>query len=276
VDGVEKFKIEKPERSPEQPWGVRAPAPEKRFLQDPSPRLVGGTSFDPNLALDQHQVLTLAEASLQSMEDARKVVRAWHRQGQSLADIYLLGLTPAARLLGERWLSDDMDFIHGTIAFSRLHQLLHEFSSEFLLEDASEANGLSLLLMTEPNSQHGMGAFMVSEFFRRAGWTVTLASPQDINDLKQIFQSDWFDAVMLSISSDRQLTALSQAIPELISNSLNPHLKIYVGGAMAHFAPEKLDWPGTRLLTEGALEAVDIVTQSVVTETASGASATTT
>ncbi|MDO7693067.1 MAG: cobalamin B12-binding domain-containing protein, partial [Burkholderiaceae bacterium] len=128
----------------------------------------------------------------------------------------------------------------------------------------------------EPNSQHGMGAFMVSEFFRRAGWTVTLASPQDINDLKQIFQSDWFDAVMLSISSDRQLTALSHAIPELISNALNPHLKIYVGGAMAHFAPEKLDWPGTRLLTEGALEAVDIVTQSVVTETASGASATTT
>jgi hypothetical protein len=45
---------------------------------------------------------------------------------------------------------------------------------------------------------------------------------------------------------------------------------------MAHFAPEKLDWPGTRLLTEGALEAVDIVTQSVVAETASGASATTT
>ena len=100
VDGVEKFKVEKSERSIAQPWRVREPAPEKRFLQDPSPRLVGGTSFDPNLALDQHQVLTLAEASLQSMEDARKVVRAWHRQGQSLADIYLLGLTPAARLLG--------------------------------------------------------------------------------------------------------------------------------------------------------------------------------
>jgi methanogenic corrinoid protein MtbC1 len=235
--------------------------PKLNFGLGVSPRLVGGKSFDDKPALDQIQIARLADASLHSIEKTRQILRAWHRQGHLLADIYIGGIAPAARLIGERWLADQFDFVHCTIAHSRLHQILYEFSGEFLSEAYAEPNGLSLLLMSEPGSQHGLGVFMVSEFFRQAGWTVTLAAPQDIAEFKRNFHSDWFDAVALSISTERHLDAVSKAVAELQVSAVNPNLQIFVGGPQACLAPDKLNWPGTHLLNVNAQQAVAAVTQ---------------
>ena len=235
--------------------------PKLNFGMGVSPRLVGGTSFDDKTALDHTQIARLADASLHSIEKTRQILRAWHRQGHLLADIYIGGIAPAARLIGERWTEDEFDFVHCTIAHSRLHQILYEFSTEFLSEAYAEPNGLSLLLMSEPGSQHGLGVFMVSEFFRRAGWTVTLAAPQDIAEFKRSFHSDWFDAVALSISTERHLDAVSKAVAELQVSAVNPNLQIFVGGPQACLAPDKLNWPGTHLLNVNARQAVEAVTQ---------------
>jgi methanogenic corrinoid protein MtbC1 len=235
--------------------------PKLNFGLGVSPRLVGGKSFDDKPALDHTQIARLADASLHSIENTRQILRAWHRQGHLLADIYIGGIAPAARLIGERWLADQFDFVHCTIAHSRLHQILYEFSAEFLSEAYAEPNGLSLLLMSEPGSQHGLGVFMVSEFFRQAGWTVTLAAPQDIAEFKRHFHSDWFDAVALSISTERHLDAVSKAVAELQVSAFNPNLQIFVGGPQACLAPDKLNWPGTHLLNVNAQQAVAAVTQ---------------
>ena len=235
--------------------------PKLNFGMGVSPRLVGGTSFDDKPALDQTQIERLADASLHSIEKTRQILRAWHRQGHLLSDIYIGGIAPAARLIGERWTADEFDFVHCTIAHSRLHQILYEFSAEFLSEAYSGPNGLSLLLMSEPGSQHGLGVFMVSEFFRQAGWTVTLAAPQDIAEFKRSFHSDWFDAVALSISTERHLDAVSKAVAELQVSAVNSNLQIFVGGPQACLAPDKISWPGTHLLNVNARQAVEAVTQ---------------
>lgn len=227
-----------------------------------SPRLVGGTTFSELIALDQSQVALLTQAAIKSMEETRKILMKWRSQGHSLKDTYLFGITGAARLIGELWSRDALDFVNVTIALSRLHRVMHEFSQEFLSEGNSESNGLSLLLMTEPGSQHGLGVFMLSEFFRQAGWRVTLVSPQDIVDFKRIFLSDWFDAVVLSISTDRQIDAVAQSLPELSKTTANPNLKIYVGGPMAQLSPEAINWEGTLLLQTDAAQTVEIVTQN--------------
>jgi methylmalonyl-CoA mutase cobalamin-binding subunit len=133
----------------------------------------------------------------------------------------------------------------------------------FLSEGKSESNGLSLLLMTEPGSQHGLGAFMLSEFFRHAGWRVMLVTPQDMTDFKRVFLSDWFDVVVLSMSTDRQIDKVSKAVSELRSATANPHLKIFLGGAMANISPERLNWPGTTLLFTDAAQTVERITQAV-------------
>lgn len=260
---VAQFKFEKAAVSQNKRWTFESQASKVNFRLGASPRLVAGTTFDQKLALDHRQVVLLADASLKGMDETREILMGWHRQGRPLADIYLNGIGPAAQLLGERWTSDEMDFVHGTIAFSRLHQILHEFSAEFLSEGCAEPNGLNLLLMSEPGSHHGLGIFMLSEFFRHAGWSVTLCAPQDMAEFKRVFQSDWFDAVTLSISSDRHLDAVGQTLSDILPLVVNPNLKVYVGGPMAPIAPQRLRWPGTHLLNEKADQAVVTVTQSI-------------
>jgi len=258
---VAQYKFEKSSASHTEHIAQQGFMPKLNFGLGVSPRLVGGKSFDDKPALDQIQIARLADASLHSIEKTRQILRAWHRQGHLLADIYIGGIAPAARLIGERWLADQFDFVHCTIAHSRLHQILYEFSAEFLSEAYAEPNGLSLLLMSEPGSQHGLGVFMVSEFFRQAGWTVTLAAPQDIAEFKRHFHSDWFDAVALSISTERHLDAVSKAVAELQVSAFNPNLQIFVGGPQASLAPDKLSWRGTHLLKVDARQAVEAVTQ---------------
>lgn len=257
------YKFEKPAGTRTEQSAQPGFVPKLNFGMGVSPRLVGGTSFDDKPALDQTQIERLADASLHSIEKTRQILRAWHRQGHLLADIYIGGIAPAARLIGERWTADEFDFVHCTIAHSRLHQILYEFSAEFLSEAYSGPNGLSLLLMSEPGSQHGLGVFMVSEFFRQAGWTVTLAAPQDIAEFKLSFHADWFDAVALSISTERHLDAVSKAVAELQVSALNPNLQIFVGGPQACLAPEKLSWPGTHLINANAQQAVVAVMQKI-------------
>lgn len=228
------------------------------------PRLVGGTTFAGKSALDMAQIQILAQACLQGLDAARQVVFGWQRQGQSLEDIYLQGITPCARLLGEWWSADRLDFAMTTIASAHLQQLLHDFSSEFLQEAPRQPNGLSLLLLTEPGAQHSMGLFMLSEFFKRAGWTVTVGVPQDVAEFKRLFQSDWFDAAGISVSTDRHLDTLRTLLPQLRDNSDNLSLRVFVGGPMAFVAPERLQGLAAQVLAEDAPTTVTHITQAML------------
>jgi len=256
------FKFKQTKTSGIPVWETEAKDFKSIYSLGSSPRLVGGTTFSELVALDQSQVALLTQAAIKSMEETRKILMKWRSQGHSLKDTYLFGITGSARLIGELWSRDALDFVNVTIALSRLHRVMHEFSQEFLSEGNAESNGLSLLLMTEPGSQHGLGVFMLSEFFRQAGWRVTLASPQDIVDFKRLFLSDWFDAVVLSISTDRQIDAVAKSLLELSNTTANPNLKIYVGGPMAQVSPEAINWDGTLLLQTDAAQTVEIVTQN--------------
>jgi methanogenic corrinoid protein MtbC1 len=244
--------------------GSRLPLPEALRQSAPiGPRLVGGTSFSGKSGLDLAQIQVLAQACLQGLDAARQVVFGWQRQGQSLEDIYLQGITPCARLLGDWWCSDRLDFAMTTIASSHLQQLLHDFSAEFLQESPQQRNGLSVLLLTEPGAQHSLGLFMLSEFFKRAGWVVTVAVPQDVGDFKQLFLSDWFDAVGISVSTDRHLQTLNALLPQLRDASDNLNLHVFLGGPMAYAAPELLKGLAAKVLAEDAPGTVACVTKAI-------------
>ena len=227
------------------------------------PRLVGGTTFSGKSALDAAQVEILAQACLQGLDAARQVVFGWQRQGQSLADIYVRGIAPCARLVGEWWRSDRLDFAMVSIVSTYLQQLLHDFSAEFLQEAAQPRNGWSLLLLTEPGAQHSMGLFMLSEFFKQAGWTVTLGVPQDVAEFKRLFQADWFDAVGVSISTDRHLTTLATLLAQLKGSSVNLNMRLFVGGPMALLEPSMLEGIPAEVVAQDAPATVQWLTQSM-------------
>ena len=232
------------------------------------PRLVGGTTFNGKSALDAAQVQILAQACVQGLDAARQVVFGWQRQGQSLADIYVRGITPCARLIGEWWRADQLDFAMVSIVSTHLQQLLHDFSAEFLQESPQPRNGWSLLLLTEPGAQHSMGLFMLSEFFKQAGWVVTLGVPQDIAEFKRLFQADWFDAVGVSVSTDRHLDTLATVLTQLKGSSVNLNVRLFVGGPMALLAPSGLAAMPAEVVAHDAPATVQWITQSMPAKSA--------
>lgn len=257
------FNVDKPQSALDERELV-TPLPEAlRRGQPVGPRLVGGTTFTGKSALDSAQVQALAQACLQGLDAARQVVFGWQRQGLSLADIYLLGIAPCARLVGEWWSADRLDFAMTTIVSTHLQQLLHDFSTEFLQEAPQASHGWSLLLLTEPGAQHSMGLFMLSEFFKHAGWTVTLGVPQDVVEFKRLFQADWFDAVGVSISSDRHLESLATLLTQLKESSVNQQTRIFVGGPMALNDPSSLLGLPAEVVAEDAPATVQWLTRSM-------------
>jgi methanogenic corrinoid protein MtbC1 len=97
-----------------------------------------------------------------------------------------------------------------------------------------------------------MGLFMLSEFFKRAGWTVTLGVPQDVTEFKRLFQADWYDAVGISVSTDRHLQTLGSVLPQLREGADNLNLQVFVGGPMTHVAPERLKALAAQVVAEDA------------------------
>lgn len=236
--------------------------------QPVGPRLVGGTTFTGKSALDAAQVQILAQACQQGLDAARQVVFGWQRQGQSLADIYLRGIAPCARLIGEWWSADRLDFAMVSIVSAHLQQLLHDFSAEFLQEAPQPRNGWSLLLLTEPGAQHSMGLFMLSEFFKQAGWAVTVGVPQDMAEFKRLFQTDWFDAVGVSISTDRHLDTLATVLTQLKGSSVNLNVRLFVGGPMALLAPSGLTAMPAEVVAHDAPATVQWITQCMPAKSA--------
>lgn len=232
-------------------------------LRRGGPRLVGGTTFAGKSAIDDAQVHVLAQACVQGLDAARQVVWGWQRQGQSLSDIYVQGIAPCARLFGEWWCSDQVDFSMITIVSSHLQQLLHDFSAEFLQENAQPRNGWSLLLVTEPGAQHSMGLFMLSEFFKQAGWTVTIGVPQDASEFQHLCQTDWFDAVGVSISTDRHLQSLAVLLRQAKENAGNPNMCMFLGGPMALREPLRLQGIPAEVVAHDAPATVQWLMQRV-------------
>ena len=206
----------------------------------------------------------MAQACLQGVEPALAQIEHWRQCGHALEDIYIHGVAPCARLLGHWWCCDIADFAQVTIGSSNLQRVLHRLSHEFCAPGADQPTGLSLLLATEPQSQHTMGAFMLAEFFRRRGWSVQTLTPHDGGDVSTHLRRDWFDAVALSISSDRQLQSLAQWLPMLRAVSPNPQLHVLVGGPLALNEPQRLQALGVEPAAGNARQTVNWLSQQTM------------
>lgn len=197
----------------------------------------------------------LAQACVLSNAMPLQVVHEWHRSGVDIDDIYLTGITQTAQLMGEWWCEDVLDFATATIAFYRLHQVLYELSPVFFDNAQTPALGLTCCTVGEFGGQHTLGMFMLSEFFRRAGWRVRTPDCEDGRDLLHTVASDWFDVITLSITSDRQLGLFRRLIPMIRKQSANKAVCILAGGPMLHLRSESMANLGADLLSTDAKQA---------------------
>ncbi len=165
----------------------------------------------------------------QDISAAHHFVAKLTAQGIQMESIYLDLFAPAARLLGERWVDDVCDFTSVTLGMSRMQQILHALSLE-PGPKASEMSDKSAMLVTVPGEQHGFGAVMVGEFFRRAGWNVWTGTPESEEEVLDLMMDETFNIVGFSVSCDLHLTGLEHMIERVRAASTNRDMGVLAGG----------------------------------------------
>ncbi len=188
---------------------------------------------------DQSRVEQLTHLVLQDdASQAALFVQNLYEQGVPLDEIYLRLLAPVARRLGEMWVEDSASFTQVTTGIWRIKQLIYDFSPLFQEFARNDEAAPHAMLVPLPGSQHTLGLFMVSEFFRRGGWKVWGELAATEADIVTAIKTQHFDLVGLSVSTEDQLPALKRFIALLKEESLNQKIGVMVGGPIFIARPE--------------------------------------
>ena len=183
-------------------------------------------------------------------------IEALVASGVSMDRVYLDWVAPAARQLGCHWDVDRANFSEVTLGLWRLQQSLHALSPKFQETDKHAAAPRRALLVSAPKEQHTLGLFMLSEFFRRAGWEVWSDLPSDYSDVAARVSEEWYDLVGISVGTEVKLEALTVAVTKLRHVSRNPDVVVMVGGPIFVDHPEFAVAAGADFTAQDAPDAV--------------------
>ena len=177
-------------------------------------------------------------------------------RGIDLETLLLDLLAPSARLLGVMWEQDLCDFTEVTIALSRLQRVLRKMSVRFESADEWTPAGPAIMLAVTPGEQHTFGLSLVSEFFRRAGWSVFDELPETEDEVVRRVRQQSFSVVGFSLSGELFRDRLASVIKNVRKFSLNKKVGVIVGGAAFEEHPEWVSLVGADASANDGLEAV--------------------
>jgi methanogenic corrinoid protein MtbC1 len=207
--------------------------------------------FSKEAIEDFTQVLLQNDADI-----SKTYVEALLEEGVNLEDIYLELFQPSARHLGTKWNEDGEDFSAVTLGLWKMQQTMYHFSDSFLSDDLKNQRKGTIYLCPFPGSQHSLGLFMVSEFFRKDNWNVEGDPSLSASDLKNRISQNYFDILGISIGSLSHIDALSTLIKSLRKISKNPSIFIMIGGPMALISPNLSNNVGADAQASNAKDAI--------------------
>jgi len=152
--------------------------------------------------------------------------------GVPVETVYLELLAPAARRLGSWWDSDACDFFDVTMGLWRLQEVVLALSAITPWAAPLAACARRALFAPAPGEQHGFGATLVEEFFRRAGWQTSTTGAVDTAGLEALVAARSFDVIGLTVSVERHLETLTDTIARVRLAARSPDIIVLVGGQL--------------------------------------------
>jgi hypothetical protein len=183
--------------------------------------------------LSQYQINALAMASIE--EDAEAAIAltdAWIDQGLDLDTLLVVGISGAARTLGNWWDQDEISFFDVTLGASRLGQVVLHAHSRPLGADLVLSIGgtCPVLLLQGPRSQHSLGRLVAAEVFYRHGWAVSSEACAINEDILDTLANHHIDLLGIGLTGGYDLNALTGFTRECRAISRNEQLLVMLGG----------------------------------------------
>ena len=208
--------------------------------EDIIPRLLGAQNMSPIEIqnLDTQRALPteleVQQFALMCTSDDHaapsQLIDRYLNEGLTKENIFLDLITPAARYLGDQWMTNNLDFYLVTHGLVRMHSVTRDIGFSYIDGPLIQGEVRRIMIAAAPGSEHLLGPSIVSEFFRKEGWQVVLEISPTINELVQAVRNEWFDAVGLSVSIQAQLTELAPLVSEIRKSSRNPRVAVLLGG----------------------------------------------
>jgi methanogenic corrinoid protein MtbC1 len=175
-------------------------------------------------------------------------VEQWRVDGATLESLCFDLLSPVASRLGAMWERDECDFAQVTLGLWHVHQVLRDLSPAFPSAVDHAYRPVQVLVVAVPGEQHTLGATMVAEFFRRAGWNVNGGPLASIDALREIVRADAYDVIALSMCADSQVEVMRNCIRAIRRDSKNRSVGVMVGGPPFVLRPELVSLVGADAL----------------------------
>lgn len=217
--------------------------------------LLGSSALLSDRRANSADVAALTNLVLSTDPDAAAAfIDRMLREGAQIDDILMNLLAPAARRLGDMWLSDEVDFLAVTSAVCGLQQLLHKLSPP--VAAVVRENGLNALLLPTPGEQHSFGLLIVTEMFRKDGWVVTTDIKATPGAIDRMVANVPFALIGFSLSSEGLLDPLASAIDTVRRCSCFRSAKVLVGGRAFATEPKLAAAVGADFVANDVAEAL--------------------
>lgn len=186
-------------------------------------------------------LVALSEALIADDDTAASdIIMGLRADGTSADSIYLKHLAMSARMLGDWWSEDRVNFTHVTVATGRMFALMR--GMRHLFDPIDMTSERSAVFAAVPGEDHTLGVRMAADIFRKDGWDIELKVGLDHDALVAEIEKNPRGIVGLSISGVHSIEALSKLIVAL--NISCPQSRIFVSGSHIDEARPMLDLLG--------------------------------
>ncbi|MEM9575296.1 MAG: cobalamin-dependent protein [Pseudomonadota bacterium] len=197
----------------------------------------------------------LIEGDTQATED---LLSSYKEMGCSSVALILYLLSYAARELGQQWCDDVLSFADVTVGVSGLHRALSLLDRDLASELPRVEGARSIMLVCPKGDTHIFGISVIAAFFRNAGWTVETVMQAEEKEVLNAVSNTKFDVVGLSISRFEDVQQFKNLITRIRDRSIQPGLKILVGGSLILTKQELVAKLGADASADNALDALEI------------------
>lgn len=175
----------------------------------------------------------------------------------TIIDVYIVY---AARLLGEKWVNDEISFSEVTIGTLRLQALLAEIAPANRTMHFGDRQRVHTLIIVPQGEQHFLGANVVAAQLRRTGCEVTMSFDESHERLRGRVKFDAPHLALITCSGEGNLESVARTV-DVLRSQPNDGLTIALGGAVTTSQANLKEVTGVDIVTSSAAAAVAFCTE---------------
>lgn len=166
---------------------------------------------------------------------------------------------PVAAELGNRWCTDEADFMQVAVASTRLSMIVNHVSHAAAHSTVEPRAQRRILLARTHGAQHTIGVSIVASCFRDMGWAVEGGSDLEIDESLYTRLSDKpYDLLGISVSRVDEVRDCSEVIRRVQATPKIKKMKIAVGGPAVAVSPLAFQRIGADFVTRSALDVMQL------------------